>query len=564
MAEFAYDDTPLPIEEGQTISQPYHRGGDGRGRRAATRQPGARDRRRLGLRRRGAEPGRGRGVDDRAARASWPTRPRRRLADLGYDNVHVVCGDGTLGLPEQAPFDAIVVTAGGPVGARGAGRAARRRRPSRHPRRTRDPGPAPRCGSDASVTTLVEEDLGPVRFVPLVGEQGWAPSEDRRSGGARPRVPAPSGLGHPGPRGGRALRRRSTTPSSDRLLERIGDCPVVLLGEASHGTSEFYRHARPHHPRADPPQGLHRGRRRGRLARRRPDRQPMCATGRRPARASRRSRGSRPGCGATTRCGPSSTGSTRHNDDVPTRRVGSASTASTSTACSRPGTPSSTTSTGSIPRPRRWPAHRYGCLTPWEHDPASLRPGRRHRPLRRLRGRRGAARSPTCCAGASTTPAGRGDDFVDAAQNALVVANAERYYRIMYHGSRESWNLRDLHMFETLQTRSACPPRRDTKVVVWEHNSHVGDASATEMGARGEHNVGMLARREYGDEAFLIGFGTHDGHGGRGLRLGWPDGAQVVSARRTPTATSGSATTPAFPPSCCTCATPTAVRSATS
>jgi protein-L-isoaspartate(D-aspartate) O-methyltransferase len=91
-----------------------------------------------------------------------------------------------------------------------------------------------------------------------------------------------------------------------------------------------------------------------------------------------------------------------------------------------------------------------------------------------------------------------------------VVANAERYYRVMYHGSVDSWNLRDQHMYETLQTvRAHRGP--GTKVVVWEHNSHVGDASATEMGARGEHNVGMLCRREYGADAFLVGFGTDRG-----------------------------------------------------
>jgi protein-L-isoaspartate(D-aspartate) O-methyltransferase len=103
-----------------------------------------------------------------------------------------------------------------------------------------------------------------------------------------------------------------------------------------------------------------------------------------------------------------------------------------------------------------------------------------------------------------------GELFFDAAQNAVVVADAERYYRVMYQGSVQSWNLRDQHMFETLQTlRSHRGPK--TKTVVWEHNSHVGDASATEMGARGEHNVGMLARQAYGDDAFLVGFGTHDG-----------------------------------------------------
>ena len=91
-----------------------------------------------------------------------------------------------------------------------------------------------------------------------------------------------------------------------------------------------------------------------------------------------------------------------------------------------------------------------------------------------------------------------------------MVANAERYYRVMYYGSRESWNLRDQHMFETLRlVRAHRGP--GTKVVVWEHNSHIGDASATEMGARGEHNVGQLARGEYGDDVVLVGFGTDHG-----------------------------------------------------
>lgn len=101
-------------------------------------------------------------------------------------------------------------------------------------------------------------------------------------------------------------------------------------------------------------------------------------------------------------------------------------------------------------------------------------------------------------------------EFVEAAQNASVVANAERYYRVMYQGSRESWNLRDQHMFETLRlVRAHRGP--GAKVVVWEHNSHIGDASATEMGARGEHNVGQLARGEFGDDVFLVGFGTDHG-----------------------------------------------------
>ncbi len=79
----------------------------------------------------------------------------------------------------------------------------------------------------------------------------------------------------------------------------------------------------------------------------------------------------------------------------------------------------------------------------------------------------------------------------------------------MFYGSVESWNLRDEHMFETLEIMLALRP--NTKAVVWAHNSHLGDAAATEMGARGEHNVGNLARRKLGAAAYLIGFGTDHG-----------------------------------------------------
>ena len=105
---------------------------------------------------------------------------------------------------------------------------------------------------------------------------------------------------------------------------------------------------------------------------------------------------------------------------------------------------------------------------------------------------------------------GDGEELFDATQNARLVAGAERYYRIMYYGSTESWNLRDRHMFDTLlATVEHRGP--DARMVIWEHNSHIGDAAATEMGARGEYNVGHLCRRHFGDEAFLVGFGTDRG-----------------------------------------------------
>jgi erythromycin esterase-like protein len=104
------------------------------------------------------------------------------------------------------------------------------------------------------------------------------------------------------------------------------------------------------------------------------------------------------------------------------------------------------------------------------------------------------------------------DEFFFAEQNARLVKNAEEYYRIMFHG-RESWNLRDTHMAETLDTLTAHLSRQGprAKVVVWAHNSHLGDARATEMGQRGELNLGQLVRQRYGHEAFNIGFSTYTG-----------------------------------------------------
>jgi erythromycin esterase-like protein len=100
-----------------------------------------------------------------------------------------------------------------------------------------------------------------------------------------------------------------------------------------------------------------------------------------------------------------------------------------------------------------------------------------------------------------------------AEQNARLVANAERYYRAMFRGGIESWNLRDRHMAETLDALVGHLERRHgpTKVVVWAHNSHLGDARATELGQAGELNLGQLVRERYGRETFLTGFSTYTG-----------------------------------------------------
>lgn len=107
------------------------------------------------------------------------------------------------------------------------------------------------------------------------------------------------------------------------------------------------------------------------------------------------------------------------------------------------------------------------------------------------------------------------DDLFYAEQNARLVVNAEQYYRAMFGSRTSSWNLRDGHMVETLESLIAFMSRgrqgRAPKVVVWAHNSHLGDARATEMGAGGELNVGQLVRQRHGRDSVLVGFSTYTG-----------------------------------------------------
>jgi erythromycin esterase-like protein len=153
---------------------------------------------------------------------------------------------------------------------------------------------------------------------------------------------------------------------------------------------------------------------------------------------------------------------------------------------------------------------RYSCLAPWSRDPAAY--GRMAvtrgfafceagavQMLTDLMKRRMDCLSPEC------------DEWLDAAANARLIRNAEAYYRIMYYGSAESWNLRDTHMFETLcQLLDAKGP--ESKAVVWAHNSHIGNAAYTEMGQmREELNIGQLVKERFAHQARPIGFGTHTG-----------------------------------------------------
>jgi erythromycin esterase-like protein len=160
------------------------------------------------------------------------------------------------------------------------------------------------------------------------------------------------------------------------------------------------------------------------------------------------------------------------------------------------------------PAAARVARERYGCLTPWQNDPATY------------------GRAVLSAGYAKCEPAvvamlrdlfekqmdyerRDAEGFFDATQNARLVA-AERYCRIMYYGATESWNLRDRHMFETLE-RLLAWRGQGSKAVVWAHNSHIGDARATDMGERGEINIGQLCRERFAEVAVVIGFGTDRG-----------------------------------------------------
>jgi protein-L-isoaspartate(D-aspartate) O-methyltransferase len=152
---------------------------------------------------------------------------------------------------------------------------------------------------------------------------------------------------------------------------------------------------------------------------------------------------------------------------------------------------------------------RYGCLTPWQRDPATY--GRAVVTGRyRLCEDEVVAMLQDLLTHRLDYVQADGEHYLDAVQNARLVADAEQYYRVMYSGGHHSWNLRDRHMFETLRVLLAWHGE-SSRAVVWAHNSHVGNADATEMGAQGQETIGGLCKSWLAEQAFLVGFGTDRG-----------------------------------------------------
>lgn len=508
LREFAYDDSPLPIEEGQTISQPYIvafmtealalRGGEkvleigtGSGYAAAVLSEVAGE------------------VYTVERIGQLAEKAASLLTDLGYDNVHVLHADGTKGWPDHAPYDGIIVAAGGPkipeslkeqikVGGRLIIPVGRDPKVQELVRITR-----------ISESEFRREDLADVRFVPLIGHEGWeGPDEGRKPGQPLPRTKGPPKKS-PAQLIADVCEPISSIASAQLgpLLARIGDARIVLLGESTHGTSEFYR------------------------MRDRITRELIAKKGFRlvaiegdwpdAARVDHYVRHLEYPPSEWTAFARFPTWMWRNNEVRAfvdwLRQHNAPLNPANRVAFHGLDLYSLHDSIRAVlkyldevdPSNARIARERYGCLTPWQSDPATYG----HAALT------GTYR--TCESEVAVVLKGLlqqrsayaerdGERFMDAVQNARLIANAERYYRIMYYGSRASWNLRDSHMFETLKTLLAYNGT-NSKIIVWAHNSHIGDAAATEMHSRGEYNLGHLCRKEFGDQSYSIGFGTYTG-----------------------------------------------------
>ncbi|WP_436799005.1 erythromycin esterase family protein [Micromonospora fulviviridis] len=168
----------------------------------------------------------------------------------------------------------------------------------------------------------------------------------------------------------------------------------------------------------------------------------------------------------------------------------------------------------------------YRCFEPYDEDPQQFALATRFVP------HRCEDEVVALLAGLRERAAADGPGRFGTWQNAEVVAGAERYYRAMVRGGRESWNVRDRHMDDTLD-RLLDHYGPGARAVVWAHNTHVGDARATDMTDAGEVNIGQLARERYGPEqVVLVGFGTHAGTVAAGPAWGAPMETMTVPPAR--------------------------------
>jgi protein-L-isoaspartate(D-aspartate) O-methyltransferase len=493
--ELAYEDGPLPIEAGQTISQPYIVAemiqaaevaagekvleiGSGSGYAAAL------------LGRIAAE------VVAVERHAELVELARRRMGALGCSNVRIVQGDGSVGLPEEAPFEAILVSASG----------------SHVPDALREQlavggilvmpiGEPDAVQKLIKVTRVSEaeyrqEDLGPVRFVPLIGREAWR--DEAAVAASLPELIRAAAEPLPDP---------DDTAAFGAFFDRFADARVVLLGEASHGTSEFYRARDAISRRLIEEHGFT-------IVAVEAD-WPDAATVDRYVRLRAKREGEEKAferfptwMWRNEEVDSFIRWMRRHNEarsyeamagfyGLDLYNLGGAISAVIDFL------------EEADPEAAKVARKRYACLSPWSRDPAAY--GRVAMSEGYGRCEAGAVQMLKELAQRRLDCVEECDEWLDAAANARLIKNAELYYRVMYEGAAESWNLRDTHMFETLcQLLDAKGP--DSKAIVWAHNSHIGNAAHTEMGqVREELNIGQLVKQRFGEKARLIGFGTHGG-----------------------------------------------------
>jgi protein-L-isoaspartate(D-aspartate) O-methyltransferase len=453
LQEFAYDDNPLPIAEGQTISQPYI---------VALMAEAAR----IGPEARVLEVGTGSGyaaavyaelaghVVTVERHASLAEGGQAALARAGYTNVEVLEGDGSTGVGESAPYDAILVAAGAPAP------------PDSLKRQLADGGRlvipvAVDAHQELRVITrrgeaYDEVDLGAVRFVPLLGEEGWlenesgthaAPTRREKRDAPAPRLIPADALPRAIANAARALDSVSGEAVAS-LLDDVGDASVVLLGEASHGTSEFYQA-------------------RAAITRRLVERHgfnivAVEADWPDAARIDRYVRHREPASAVEPVFSRFPTWMWRNEEvlafvewmrgwnlDRPRDKRASFH------GLDLYGLSSSMVAVIDYlqdvdPEAARVARERYGCLTPWQKDPAAY--GR----VALMEGNRRCEKQVVSIlrdllARRMDYLAEDREAYLEAEGNARLVTAAETYYRTMYYGYAESWNQRDRHMFATLE-----------------------------------------------------------------------------------------------------------------
>ena len=526
----AYEDAPLPIAEGQTISQPYIVALMAEALKLASSD-------------RVLEIGTGSGyaaavlaeladhVFTLERHPPLADAARKALSSLSYTNVEVICGDGTLGWPDSAPFDAIIVAAGAPsvpeqlkrqlvIGGRLVIPVGDRTTHQTLLRITR-----------LNQDEFEEEDLSQVRFVPLIGEAGW---QERREALIAKRPLSNRALSKEAQLFADAAEPFNAIEKADLapLLKRINNARVVLIGEASHGTSEFYE------MRARITQALIEQKGFSIVAA-----EADWPDAARINNYVRHIKGPTADWQSFARF-PTWMWRNRevrafvdwlhdYNGQLPPKQR---------TGFYGLDLYSLYTSIGAVieyldtrdPEAAEIAREQYSCLAPWQPDPAAY--GRAAASSRY----RGCAEEVSAAlqellqqriTKLDTTNGNTATErefFLSAVQNARLIANAEEYYRTMYSGYSDSWNLRDTHMFETLEALLTHHGPA-AKAVVWEHNSHIGNAKGTDMPARGQLNVGQLCRDRFGEDAYLIGFGTHTGT--VAAAHDWGDEMEIMSVR---------------------------------